>query len=178
MSQQCVLAAKAANSIPGCFKRSTGGRLRDLLISLFLAFERLHQEQRSSSGLPRTRQILKQWSKTTGRLQCHIQDRQEAERAGLAQPREGQLKVRAHCCLQQPNKRVQGRWNKTPCRGTQGHDKRQWTQAELFQFDIREREITLRVVKHWARLPRNTVAPASLDTVQLDWRWPCVTCSN
>lgn len=43
-SQQCALAAKAANSIPGCFKRSTAGRLRDLVISLFLASERLHQE--------------------------------------------------------------------------------------------------------------------------------------
>lgn len=44
-SQQCALAAKAANSILGCFNRSTAGRLRDLVISLFLALVRLHQEQ-------------------------------------------------------------------------------------------------------------------------------------
>lgn len=67
-----------------------------------------------------------------------MQDRQEAERAGLAQPGEEQLKVRAYCCLQQPNK---GRWNKAPCRGAQGHDKRQWTQAELFQCNIREKKL-------------------------------------
>lgn len=94
MSQQRALAAKAASSIPGCLKRSTAGSLRDLVISLFLAFERLHQEQWSSSGFPRTRQILKQWSKTPGRLQCDIQDRREVERAGLAQPGEQQQKVR------------------------------------------------------------------------------------
>jgi len=45
VSQQCALAAKAANSILGCFNRSIAGRLRDLIISVFLALVRLHQEQ-------------------------------------------------------------------------------------------------------------------------------------
>ncbi|KAK4822100.1 LOW QUALITY PROTEIN: hypothetical protein QYF61_009800 [Mycteria americana] len=43
---------------------------------------------------------------------------------------------------------------------------------------IYRKKFTLRVVKHWARLPRNSVAPPSLEIFQLDWRWPCATCSN
>lgn len=45
MSQQSALAAKAANSVLGCFNRSIAGRLRDLIMSLFLGLVRLDQEQ-------------------------------------------------------------------------------------------------------------------------------------
>ncbi|XP_008642461.2 PREDICTED: small acidic protein [Corvus brachyrhynchos] len=42
MSQQCALAARAANSIPGCFKRSTAGSLRDLFLRLRGAAKKEH----------------------------------------------------------------------------------------------------------------------------------------
>ena len=45
MGWQCALAAEEADSILGCFNKSIAGRLRDLIISLFLALVRLHQEQ-------------------------------------------------------------------------------------------------------------------------------------
>lgn len=66
VNQQCALAARKANSILGCFNRSTAGRRRDLITPLFLALVRLHREQRLQLWSPQFKKDIERVEHVSG----------------------------------------------------------------------------------------------------------------
>ncbi|KAK4811119.1 hypothetical protein QYF61_019750 [Mycteria americana] len=141
MSQQCAIAAKKAKGILGCIRQSIASRLREMILPLYSALVRECCVQFWAPQYKRDMEIL-----------------ERAERAGTVQLREvtGGHLINVYKYLKGGCKEDGARLFSVV---SSGHK----LKHRSFRLNIRKHFFTVRVTKHWNRLPREVVESSSLE---------------
>jgi len=190
VSHQCALAAQKANCILGCIKRSAASRSREGILLPLCSGE-------TSPGV--LRPVLEcPAQEGHGPVgvepeEGHKNDQRagvpllwgKAERVWAVQPGEEKAVGTPYSSLSVPEgayrKDRENFFSKTCCDRTRSN----WfkLREDRFRLDIRKNLFTMRVVKHWHRLPREVVGAPSVETFKArlnrlratwsSWRCPC-----